>query len=123
MPWDKTSSTTERRGRGEPVDDLGIAERVDAHSDLGLVRLDVAPEDLADADLGRALGAILVADHPQRHHVAQVVDRLGAQLEQPSRSSCRAAERSREPHCGRQCGIQRYSSSVSPSNSSSNSSS
>jgi hypothetical protein len=55
---------------------------VQAHADPGPIGGHVAAEDLADADLGRPLGLVLVADHPQGHHAAGVVDRPGPQLEQ-----------------------------------------
>jgi hypothetical protein len=42
----------------------------------------VTPEDLADADLGRTLRLVLVADHPQGHHVHGVAERAGLELEQ-----------------------------------------
>ena len=44
---------------------------------------DVAAEDLADQDLGRALGLVAVADHPERDHGGGIVDRLRAHLEAP----------------------------------------
>jgi hypothetical protein len=72
----------DRQGLGrELVDDRGVAEGMDAHSDLRPVGADVATEDLADADLGRPLGRVLVADQPEGDHRARVIERLRAQLD------------------------------------------
>jgi hypothetical protein len=51
------------------VRDRRIPERVGAHPDPSLERAYVSAEDLADADLCRARRLVLVADHPQGHHV------------------------------------------------------
>jgi hypothetical protein len=42
-----------------------------------------ARPDLADADLGRVLGNVLVADHPEGDHAAGIVDRPQAGLDDP----------------------------------------
>jgi hypothetical protein len=68
---------------GELVADRRVAERVEAHPDPGRGWPDVAPEDLADADLGRIRRLVAEADHPERDHVGRVVDRAEAPLEQP----------------------------------------
>src|SRR5829696_64435 len=65
----------------EIVDDRRIAEGMDAHPDARVARRDVATEDLDDADLGRPVGLVLVADHPERDHRARVVDRPRAELD------------------------------------------
>src|SRR5262249_41372671 len=65
----------------EVVDDGRVAEGVDADSDDRAIGPDVATEDLADADLGRAFGLVLVADHPERDHRVRVVARPSAKLD------------------------------------------
>src|SRR5918997_1599631 len=67
-----TSVDGYRLGR-ELVADARIAEGVHAHADSRPVGFHVAPEDLADADLSRAVGLVLVANHPQGHHTVRVV--------------------------------------------------
>jgi hypothetical protein len=47
-----------------------------AHADARVVGGHVMAEDLADADLGRSLGLVLEADHPEGDHAAGVVDGL-----------------------------------------------
>ena len=56
---------------------------MDAHPDPGRFGTDVAPEDLADADLGRPGRHVTETDHPQGDHVGRVVDRATANLEDP----------------------------------------
>ena len=68
--------------RGELVPDRRVAPRVHAHADARDVGADVAAEDLEDADLGRSLGAVLEADHPERDHVRGVVEGSRPRLEQ-----------------------------------------
>src|SRR6185437_10571681 len=66
---------------GEVVDDRRVAERMHADADTGAAVADVATEDLADADLRRAVRLVLVADHPQRSHRARVVGEARAELD------------------------------------------
>src|SRR5439155_12747491 len=50
----------------EVIDDARIAERVDADPHRCRAPLNLPPKDLADADLRRSVGLVLVADHPER---------------------------------------------------------
>src|ERR1700722_12997148 len=75
------SIDADRLGR-ELVRDGRISEGVDAHPDPSLERTHITPEDLADADLGRMRRLVLVADHPQGHHVQGMVECAGPELEQ-----------------------------------------
>jgi hypothetical protein len=43
---------------------------------------DIAPEDLADADLRRSVRLVLVADHPEGDHASRVVEGLGSHLDE-----------------------------------------
>ena len=67
---------------GELVDDARVAEGVHSDSHRGLLGSYVAAEGLADADLGRAVGRILVADHPEGDHAKRIVGCLGTHLEE-----------------------------------------
>src|SRR4029079_16812923 len=54
-----------------------------AHPDSGGHCADVAPEDLAHADLGRPGRHVPETDHPQGDHVGRVVDGATSNLEDP----------------------------------------
>jgi hypothetical protein len=53
-----------------------------AHADRGRVGCHVPSEDLADADLRRLTGLVLVADQPERDHAPTVRDGFGTDLDQ-----------------------------------------
>src|ERR1700730_12587915 len=78
----RSASIDPNRLGGELVPDGRISEGMDAHPDPSLERTHITPEDLADADLGRMRRLILVANHPQGHHVQGMVERAGPELEQ-----------------------------------------
>jgi hypothetical protein len=95
----------------------GSPKRMDAHLHPDRFGVDVAPEDLADADLGRPGRHVPETDQPQGDHVGRVVDRSTANLEDPV---LRCVERD-APLLW--YGIQSRSSSDGPANVSSTSSS
>jgi hypothetical protein len=76
----------------EVVLDARVVVGMDAHADPRGPRVHVAPEDLDDAELSRALRLILEADHPQGDHVRWVVERADPRLEEPV---CRRVEGAR----------------------------